>query len=538
MNMQMMMGEIGESSTYKKESLYPGAKAYPHTTSIIIHRDDHWDRQFAHFAETKKFAERLGITFVTDREDLDLTIKTGRSRAKNWVELSEKLRRENKICLKKREKNEDNVRVMVPADWYSFPRTSPEDTDKTGDELDDLLNLQMQSWSDILVTDLFTGNALVGPPNQALEKLLKEARAQLQVGDPGPEFEKLILTSLQSVKEHDGIILCHDELSMKFILGAVQIASGRKSELYEYFDEAKNLCIYEMEDTHSSNPLADWFLDGNNGEDGERPRYIVGTTATRAIAEQGGGQLYFGTGELTRLARTKIDELRNIKEKETSGEEADYHQLIQSVIKHTTWQLGIAPAQWNQGRNRALVLRLASIGYYTVEYIRSNADEFVRFIRDEVNPRLTSDAEKSQNSVHLNRDSVRTAIRSCYSILKFDEYGTEFYDLDSTTAYSTEHAAYESKSVAGEIYNELFSLRHRTIVHYESLSKIISWLRNKGGYDLNKDQYAREVSTLKDCAWRNYRIMNFYDSARFMAEAAHQLQRVMDTIELTEKSGV
>ena len=105
----------------------------------------------------------------------------------------------------------------------------------------------------------------------------------------------------------------------------------------------------------------------------------------------------------------------------------------------------------------------------------------------------------------------------------------EFYDLDSTQAYSTKHSEHDSKSVAGEIYNELALLRQRTVTNYETVSRMILWLRNEGAYDILDPETERAVS-LKEFGWNNYRIFNFYDSARLMAEAALILQRKMDQV--------
>lgn len=528
----MMMGDIMQGSEYSIDDLFPKRKAVktrPHSTDIVLHVDDHWDRQYPQFAFHNAFAKRLGFNFVIDREELNVTRKTGRGRPKDWDELAEKLRKAERASRRKRLNEQDpvNERIMVAADWSSFPRSTADACGLNGLELKRRQRQDLQNWSDILVTDLFTGNALIGP-EMKLENPLQTVRELHVRGDVGVKFEDVIKEAFGKLVECKGLVFCHDDLALRFIRGSAELACGKGSDEHEYVCKSKNVRIFETEDTLSSYPLADWFLDGD--EDGDdRPRFLVGTAATRAITLQGGGQLYFGTAEVTRLARTKINRIRDGSVKRSAESEADLHELIQNIIKHTSWQLGISPSQWNQGRNRAMVLRLASIGYYTAEYIRSNADEFVRFIRDQVNGRLSGeDGKGASRGARMNIDSIRTAIRECYSILKFDEYGTEFYDLDSTTAYATEHPENDSKSVASEIYNELASLRHRTIVHYETVSRMIIWLRDRGGYQLD-EEYVKDVSELKDCAWRNYRILNFYDSARLMAQASLILQSKIET---------
>lgn len=531
----MMMGEIADSAKYVSRDLFPRLRKHlPHETQIVVHRDDHWDRQFVQFALEKGFADRLGIKFVDDpSRGLDLTKKQGAGRLKSWDDLSDKLRKAERYAYRNRTHKVDpvNERVLVAADWASFPRINPERSELKSEDLKDLQRSQFQNWSDILVTNMYTGNALIGPEIE-LTNSLKKVRDLHARTDPGTEIEGVIEEAFQKLVECNGLIQCHDRLAVEFIRGAAKIVCGADSDEYRYVSRASNVRVFEIDDSRSLFPLADWFLDGA-GDGDERPRFMVGTAATRAIALQGGGQLYFGTSELTRLTRTLINKERSSEKTEAQGED-DLHELIQRVIKHTTWQLGISPTQWNQGRNRALVLRLASVGYFTAEYIRSNADEYVRFILTRLNDQL-SDGDSGKGAsrgTRMNRDSIRSAVQECYSILRFDEYGTEFYDLDSTTAYATEHARFDSKSVASEIYGELAALRQRTIVHYEAVSRMIIWLRDRDGYELS-DRYVREVSELKDCAWRNFKIFNFYDAARFMSEAALALQREIETHEFS-----
>ena len=334
--------------------------------------------------------------------------------------------------------------------------------------------------------------------------------------------------NLKLLYKNNGVVRCHDALAQEFLIKAAEFVCGKRSQITKYLKDDENVSVFVPDQRNGSSfDIADWFLAADDSGPG-RPRFIVGTAATRALALQADGHLYFATSQLTLVARWQINEIRDERSVDSILAEGDLNSEVQKVLKHTTWQLGIAPAQWSQGRNRALVLRLASVGYYTAEYYRNHADEFVRFILARINDRTDEDDGSAKDGdVRLNRDSVREAVRDCYSILRFDEVGTEFYDLDSTVAYLTDHSDYESLSAAGEIYRELASLRQQTLTQYESVSRMIAWLRKRGGYRLGQGR-TQQVTELKECAWNNYRIFNFFDSARYMTEAGLLLQREME----------
>ena len=69
------------------------------------------------------------------------------------------------------------------------------------------------------------------------------------------------------------------------------------------------------------------------------------------------------------------------------------------------------------------------------------------------------------------------------------------------------------------------------------MSRMIRWLRARDAYG-QSDPLVAKVTELKDCAWRNYRIFNYYDSARMMSDAALILQRKMEDVDLNSGSAL
>ena len=465
-----------------------------------------------------------------DGDEFDMTSHDSEKRPDSWDTLARGLSELEREAYWKRANNKENVRVMVAADWHSFPRLKS--IRKISEEKEQSNHQeQVGRWSDVCVTNLYTGNGLIGP-YFAHEHKLNRTQA-FGTKDPGELFKKTIESSLRKLREMNGEVRVHDELARLFLVRAAEISCGKRSVVVDYLNDPNNLRVFEPDKNDNSPfPLADWYL-GKGAKDIGRPRYIVGTAAIRSVALQAGAYLYFSTAELTLTVRFLIDSGDNgldSEDAEADKKKQEYISLIQQGIKHTTWQLSVAPTQWRHGRNRSLVLRLASVAYYTAEYYRTHADEFVRYIRDGLNERFSSDNEESSfKGVRMNLNSIRSSVRDCYSILRFDEIGTEFYDLDSTVAYLTNHAKYDSASVASEIYGELAMLRLQTLSQYENLSRMILWMRQRGGYRLT-DPKTKRITELKKCAWNNYRIFNFYDSARLMTEAALILEREMEKI--------
>jgi hypothetical protein len=172
-----------------------------------------------------------------------------------------------------------------------------------------------------------------------------------------------------------------------------------------------------------------------------------------------------------------------------------------------------------------LVLRLASIGYFTSEFVRANMQDFATLIQNMLNNQLNVGSDGT--SLRYSRSFILDALKHCYHFVKFDEYATEFYDLDSVNAYWTEHGKVQAKSVAVEIYLELVELRARALEHATKLADLTAWLRYRLAYNPQSPRIAKAFR-LKEMAWNHFRIFNFYDAERLMNLAVQQLTGEME----------
>lgn len=539
MMMRMGMGGIRNPEDLQAGDLFL-AEDPPHKVTIYAHQDYVWDRHLPQFAARYNFAERLGITLIVDDPELDALAEEG-IRPSNWAELSDRIRAKDEE-FDGRRYNSNNNRIMVAADWNSFP--GPKRIGKDGR---DERNKFAHRFSDILVTDISVGNQLIGPYSREVD----DAQKKLEQVDHSKRFEamkELLTLSLQKLVEKKGIVFCYDQSGRDLLDFAARFIGDAK--LRNYVNE--HVETLPAENYGPTDPLVARLLGETRGtsrgkgkqRDHAGNRFIVGTAFPYAMALHCGYVSYFGTKHLSDMSKLEMERRQTVGyEARIAGLPApDYSKDLipdltlemQKIVSHTLWQLGIEPNKWSSGLNRAMVLRFASVGYFTSEFVRTNMDKYIAYIHELVSRTMAMendrvDAVDRVGSARMSQKAVKEAIQSCFGFLRFDDFGTEVYDLDARLAYWSDHGSLNTKSVAGEIYAELVRLRQRTIENFSLTAQSIAWMRVSGDYHPGN----RRVSLayrMKELAWNNFRIFNFYDSDRYMSLAAHLLQEEMEGV--------
>ncbi len=409
------------------------------------------------------------------------------------------------------------------------------------------------------MTNLFLGNALIGPDKDIAMKLadaMKVQESSLENDDDDKDtinpfveaMEAAVVAALEAVLKQGANIHSADESGRELLVFAARLCN--RQDLAEKFKTLSTLKVQPSKNYEVRDPLIEFML----GAKGEEQRFLIGPAATRAMADHAGFHCYFGAQELAILAhkemkrRQAIDyRIKTLKEKE--GDEVarrtaaalrtrerarrrgitDLAAEVQKIISHTVWHVGLPASSWNQGLNRAFILRFASIGYFTSEYVRTSMEDFIGHVHEFVNAtfELTADTKDNMSGQRLARSAVKEAIAECYKFLKFDEFGPTVFDLDSLYAYWSDHGNMQTRSVAGEIYRELVSLRQQTIAHYMICAEAIGWMRYSGKYNPSHEDISAAYR-LKELAWNNFNIYNFYDSERYMSRAADKLRGCME----------
>lgn len=538
MMMRMGMATMHRLRELRREDLFLEEDP-PHETEIVAPIDFSWDRQLPHFAQARGFAGRLGIQIKPDAA-LDARRDVTR-RDWNWDALRAALIRREQSWGAKRRWNGGNERVMVAAEFAAFPG-EPQGRDDGAAEAVGPAAYAWR-WSDLLVSNLFVGNALVGSNPKFAARIVDAMKVSEAGNAPGvsapsldapdqfvQELTAVVVDALEDVLRSGGEIRCANASGRQLLVLAARLC-GRE-DLADAFEKLTSLTTLENAKYDVSDPLIEFLLTGEN-------RFIVGSASSRAMARQCGFHPYFGAKEIAILAhkemkrRQTVDRLtgRQLDKKERERRRAlpDLAAAVQETMAHTVWNISVPAATWRQGLNRAFVLRLASLGYFTSEYVRTSMDDFIGYIHEFVNQSFLADTrgEKAMSGQRQMRYAIKEAVADCYTFLRFDEFGPAVYDLDSLYAYWSEHGRLRTRSVAGEIYNELVMLRQRTLAHYQSCAEAIAWMRYGRTYDPSHEDISKAFR-LKELAWNNFNIYNFYDAERYMSRAADELRGCME----------
>lgn len=550
--MRMMMGSAHQPSSWKTEHLYPPGEA-PRPVKLAVSRDFLWDRQLPMFASEKGFDKRLGFEIVAD-EDLDAT-KIGTGPA-TWFDLVKRLKeREDDEESEKRRETEG---FMIAAEWGAFPLII---RDEARDAYDPKRNEKLVPrtyawrWTDVATTNMNLGNGLIGPAHEKLTPIsaLERGRDMLTPD----EIREGIKNILDFLVQERADIRAFDLRAKRLLWLAVDLVytdAKQRKRIKEHFDRYASVALggdYEARDPIVAHLMreqdnlaeaeaseAERLTNGDAApRRGAQPKttlhFAIAGAFPRAMAAQSGFEIYFGAKHLALLARHEMDLRKdNPLAKSAFAHIADLSAETQRITSHTLWQFSLKNAKWDFGTDRARVLRLAALAYYTTEYARTSMDELVMFLQQFTNKLLLQDApgQDSLRGVRLSRAQVRKAVQDCYNFVRFEDYGNEVFDLDAPYAYWSDHSNFDTKSVAPAIYQELLALRQKTLDHFESSVGAISWLRYNDAYFPKDDAAVSAAFKFKELAWRHFKIFNFYDSERYMARADSLLAGRIDTV--------
>lgn len=554
MMMRMSMNMRNQPKDWDLGSLFPKGEE-PAPISVFVARDFFWDRQLPVYAAENGFADRLGIHFdysdptLSPIPDAEETPAAKKSRPTTWDKLVANLRDRDKKLADDAESQgfANGARAMVAAEWSSFPliwRDEGTNTPKFKDEVAAYAN----RWTDVLSTNMNLAVGLVGPELEGMPDLAEADRRQ----DPEAYVRAIRGALLVLAEQGDSLKIIVPGLGARlFVKFAVDLVFQKNSDEYRRLTKLFNVKSRVYTDLGGDqanerygdvDPLLKHLLEsrqhvGEGDDSSAQTTCVVAGAFTRSMGAQSGFQVYFGAKHLVTVARYLMERRaaarKSIKSQTDHGDGAaaeygdavgDIAQRVQECLSHTLWQLSIPPGASAFGRERAMVLRLASIGYFTTEHVRTNADHFVSFIQRFVNTTMANATPGPQGvrGARLARSAVRQAIRECFHFPRFDEFAEEVYDLDSVFGYWSDHAVFGSRSMAGAIHQELVALRQRTLAHFDSVTGSIAWLRYNDWYD-PKDKEVADAFRDKELAWRHFRIHNFYDAERFMARAAQGL---------------
>jgi hypothetical protein len=232
--------------------------------------------------------------------------------------------------------------------------------------------------------------------------------------------------------------------------------------------------------------------------------FVIGPAPTRALAFRGGYPVLLDARDL----RVLINE----RYKDDPEVAVAWQKALATLFMHNTWQAHLPNGL--TGNQRSRVLRLASVAYFTTQYVRESYEEFVSFAHQRVLGSRRLGARLG--ALPLDRVSIRNAATASYSLEHFEEHGARYYDTSSLSYYRENDNG--DAGFAAMVYRELLELR----CAFHALHKKLDHLASSGGA-ARTGAVLQTINELRERAWRHYRIFNFFDAHRLLAEAVNHL---------------
>jgi hypothetical protein len=473
-----------DAARLSREQLFPDSKLMPDSEMpapfvIKVPTNLLWDHQIPFFAQSRGLSERLGIRFVP-QSDLVLSPPPP-----------------------------SPAHVLVSAERVSFP-----------------LPAHRGAWTDIAVSDLFQGNGLVGPIIKDLETLRtvprqddrqdKKAAAAREATELSRRLRK-ILDHLVSVQ---ATVLAYDDSTESMMKLASYLAGGQP-------EDVSNLHYKKLEKRPGTKTdRKEELFEQLAGYGHSRSHFMVGTAYGRALASHRGYITYFDCQDLSRLMDI-LDGLQDgpdigvLAELESPETRSRLFRLYQDIFSHTVWQINIPSSDWRRIEHYPLVMRLAGLCYFAADYIRSFPDDLVRFLYDwHANPKNFKENDR------VSRETIRAMLQDCFHFLSFDMNPRLLFDPDSKFEFSPREGGEKLFSTVGDVHRELTALRKRTVDLFGEMCWQLEQLE-RHDKDSRRNDWLRKAEKLRGFAWENFRIYNYYDSARLMDRALRLVSKVV-----------
>lgn len=317
--------------------------------------------------------------------------------------------------------------VVLPGQLFSSIRSAP--------------------WITVGIPNTYRGFAIFGRQREGLVPL------QDPTHPVKPEESRSRLARLARTLARKGTrIVAFEEASAKFVEYIIQWArlSGKSAKRVEVV--APQTERY----TAARDPMFTKLVEGQCD-------FALGPAPSRALAEQAGFVVFADFSDIEHLTRGKLRE------------------KIINLKLHELWVVDLSP------KETACLMRLASVMLYTVEYIRGNPDDFVRFLYNDM---LSA---SSEGAYPLQRQFIRAAVSACYNYVSIEEYFFEYL-----TPSSESYFRHSGPHGPAPVFKQLMEYRMKC-------DRILGKVGSKRRLD-------RTVRGHFERARRHYQIFNYYDA--------------------------
>lgn len=312
--------------------------------------------------------------------------------------------------------------------------------------------VQKKPWKTIGIPNLYKGYAIIGKKQKGLRPVCDGSN---------DKDKRRLLACLAKALSGRATISAYEQRSVRFLNHILEHAgySARKikpiTQSYKRFQGAKD-------------PVFAALVD----EDAE---FVMGPAPSRALAEQAGFVVYANFDDVYDLADDPV-----VKRK------------LNSLILHENCAV-VLP-----GNDRSTCMRLASVLFYTVQFIRQNPEDFIRFLYNQVQWAL-------KDGYPLQREYIRRTVTSCYQYLNTDEY--PFVYLNPTSEFFYPEAI---KNGALSVYREWQDYRTKCD---QAISTLMAW----------RGRWTDGANETYRLSRHHCRILNFYDADRYLRQTKKRL---------------
>lgn len=318
-------------------------------------------------------------------------------------------------------------------------------------------NIRSEEWDVIGISGVYYGYALIGKHNDNIPDIK---------GANQDESRKAIKKLVEMLMEN------------KFRVRAFEKESAR---FYQMLGLIVSETPLEKPPMVKSTPLGGDALYQKLIED--KADFVIGSAPTRALCEQAGFRIYIDLQDLINLL---------------SQTSRSFEEDIRYLSMHEVWLI-------DKGLDRAILQKLASVLYYTIDYILRDPEDFVRFIFDRNRNR------GSKGDIPIARRFIRNAVAACYKFVPFNLYAQTYLLPHSCDFFRNGHNGLSSFDISG-VYKSLMKSLHECEAELENFTKDPLYSKNSS------------VSNYIKMGCRHRQIYNYGEATTFFHKAKKLLK--------------
>jgi hypothetical protein len=337
-------------------------QSQPETVEFTTINDLIWDHQIPLYAKYRNFSGRLGLEFKVGRQ-FDLTMY---SKETNYYTKLFELAKQ------------PSVRLLAVLPGSVFPQI-----------LD-------SPWVTVGIPNIYRGYAVVGRKQAGLTPVRSRGVDADLIDSAGwARLERLGATlALPSTK-----IQSYEKEGTQFVNCILRLAGQTpRTDIRVVTSE------YGGRFQGTQDPMFTSLMAGTFD-------FVLGPAPSRALAEQAGFEVFADFDDIYSLSCADHNDPVICSAQRT---------VLDSLLLHENWVVNIPLSDTDP-----LLMRMAAVLFYTVNYIRENPDDFVRFLSNQVY------ASRERGAYPLQREFIKRTVSSCYEYIAPTEHPFTFFSPSS-----------------------------------------------------------------------------------------------------------